>query len=908
MPALEELVQRGYLAASGKRELKSSPIGQYGRLNLGQTTLNALKRFLDIDYLEAKEFIPEFWSKPKNLGAAKPDELIVQGRSVVAVVEHKNPGEVAAGRDRTKHLEQLQTYMLVCLARVGVLTDGSSHVWIHNTDRDRKNEIKVIAKAGKFYEKRFSVRALDEVIKKLNSQTDEISQPPVYDPTALARSIWQDVFIATRQDPEKCFQTFVEVFMYKLLSDYDLLPSDMKLHKLAVDPEGFKRKKGVTQIEYYLKDIRGEIKTSLFTPMTTSAVIDGLKRQAGAYVTTKEIISTLNTSGGMTSVINGHAFTIQPADYNGTFVRILRKLAALPVITNLDMGFKSRVYEQFLRRDPNITKVSGKYLTPRNVVKAIVNMADIASTHQDATICDPACGVGGFITESIIELEANGIHNFSRAGNGRIDVQRKFVGLEVLEDVVCLAKSNFLLHLIEFYSSLSRAGKNNFAKLASDIFIHCHEDRTLGALKHPCENIFDVIMANPPYIVSGTHEVQKKIDAVGLGDYYSAGGAGLESKFLNWIIKALKPGGRGFVILPKAMLARVNQRFKNWIRTQCVIDALIYLPERTFYTTGVETYILAVTKKHDISVEQHTPTFSYYIREIGETRDVKREPMKNDLIEMAREYRIFMADKESYEPPNALVKVLPVAEFSPDNRWDTDRFWTPQELAILGIKESRMRTFDSTLKEISETRDQVQSAKKRVKSLSASRNSYVEISLSDNRYFEIIRGKRITGEQCKKNPGEVPVVASSKHQESYLGTISQEFLNGAGCPIYTNADRMLTVGATGAVGYVHVRTEPLWHLHDDAIGIKIVHDKLLPEYVRYALQQVIEIEQFGYCAKLYTTRLSGLKIKVPTTPSGHQDTSAQKEIAQAFQVKEAAEYSLRELSKHLQSVVLDVEV
>jgi hypothetical protein len=45
-------------------------------------------------------------------------------------------------------------------------------------------------------------------------------------------------------------------------------------------------------------------------------------------------------------------------------VGILRKVDALPHITHLDPDFKSRVYERFLRGDPNTSKVTGKYFTP----------------------------------------------------------------------------------------------------------------------------------------------------------------------------------------------------------------------------------------------------------------------------------------------------------------------------------------------------------------------------------------------------------------------------------------------------------------------------------------------------------------------------------------------------------------
>lgn len=487
MTGTEELVQRQYLDLSNPARpiIRPDTFGNFGMLKLGQTTFFTLQRYIDIDLTQASEFEPKYWEKPHRMGAAKPDTLITQGRSVVAVVEYKAPQTLDGGVERRKGFEQLQTYMLICKARLGVLTDGVKTLWIHNSDPRRRQEVKIIHENGLFCVRNLEPRNLDYIIQKLNHLTDDVSQPPAFDPSVLARSIWQDVYIATRQLPERCFQTFVELFMYKLMSDYNLLPRHLQIDNLATDVDRFRSATGQSQIEYYFAVIRPQIKSQLFVPMNTDAILSGLARRNGPYVTSKQVLPTLNTNGGKTSVIDGHAFEVQPVDYNSAFVGILRKLNALPHITHLDPGFKSRVYEQFLRRDPNTSKVTGKYFTPRNVVKAIVQMAEVSRLHRDAVVCDPACGVGGFITETILELQRHNILNYQEDKGGRIVVDRKFMGLEVLEDVVCLAKANLLLHCIEQYHGFSQTARGYFSQLLADVFIHCHEDRTLGSLKHP---------------------------------------------------------------------------------------------------------------------------------------------------------------------------------------------------------------------------------------------------------------------------------------------------------------------------------------------------------------------------------------------------------------------------------------
>ena len=116
---------------------------------------------------------------------------------------------------------------------------------------------------------------------------------------------------------------------------------------------------------------------------------------------------------------------------------------------------------------------------------------------------------------------------------------------------------------------------------------------------------------------------------------------------------------------------------------------------------------------------------------------------------------------------------------------------------------------------------------------------------------------------------------------------------------------MLSVGATGAVGSVHQRREEVWFLHDDALAIEVIHDGILPEYLRYELQQVIDRARFDYTAKLYKERLENLVVSIPQRADGSFDVDLQRTIAGAYQEKEAIEYILRDLSRRLQSVSLD---
>src|SRR5271157_4815127 len=61
----------------------------------------------------------------------------------------------------------------------------------------------------------------------------------------------------------------------------------------------------------------------------------------------------------------------------------------------LDIDIKGEIYEGLLEKNAQDTKSgAGQYFTPRPLIKAIV---DVMSPLPGQTICDPACGTGGFL-------------------------------------------------------------------------------------------------------------------------------------------------------------------------------------------------------------------------------------------------------------------------------------------------------------------------------------------------------------------------------------------------------------------------------------------------------------------------------------------------------------------------------
>ena len=262
-------------------------------------------------------------------------------------------------------------------------------------------------------------------------------------------------------------------------------------------------------------------------------------------------------------------------------------------------------------------------------MRAIVNMVELSPGMK---ICDPACGVGKFLLEPIL----HDLHRFYIVNDDKLEPQITLAGFDKGFDkdeqkTIILAKANMLIYmsgLIKEHPGMTK----EFAKLFNDTFL-LQTNSILGTLARPEKEQYDLILTNPPYVMSGSSNLKEEIAKQSeLRDYFSISAMGIEGLFMEWIVRALKPGGKAFIVVPDGIMNRSNdKKLRNFILDECIIDAVISLPLNTFFTTNKKTYILALTKKQAVKIggveskiKQTTPVFTYICSEIGETRDVNR--------------------------------------------------------------------------------------------------------------------------------------------------------------------------------------------------------------------------------------------------------------------------------------------
>jgi len=375
------------------------------------------------------------------------------------------------------------------------------------------------------------------------------------------------------------------------------------------------------------------------------------------------------------------------------FKNSVNKYAEFGSLRHIQKEFKTKLFETFLKQSQDKSRL-GQFFTPRKVVRAVVNMADIDSLPGGARVCDPFCGVGGFLLEP---LHKTRLKNEFIPKGGKIKPKIKLFGFDKGLDndearTIILAKANMLIYLSEIVEKFPRLTKE-FAKLFNETFRLLSESN-LGTLKEIYDDEdekFDLIITNPPYITSGVSSIKDEIKSEGIQDHYTKGGKGVEGLAMEWIIRSLKKGGKAFIVVPDSILnVSQNKSLREYLIDQCYLNCIISLPIKTFFNTPKKTYIIGIEKKSDRSEVQTHPVFTYLVSNIGETLDIDRFeiPGRSDLEKAKDLFNQFKGSPKTFKSDmfdDKRCKLQPFEKFDPEEFWMVEKWWTDDEKIELGV-------------------------------------------------------------------------------------------------------------------------------------------------------------------------------------------------------------------------------
>lgn len=596
----------------------------------------------------------------------------------------------------------------------------------------------------------------------------------------------------------------------------------------------------------------------------------------------KELFPENNTDH--TTIINGTIFVSKDQNaikgYSTVFKKILLRFKDYGSLKHIDYDFKSQLFESFLKE--SISKKNwGQFFTPLKVVRAIANMAK-NDIKPGSSICDPACGVGKFLLEPILDR----LDQFFPIENGKIVPNITIHGFDKGFDkdeqkTIILAKANMLIYFSDLICN--NAGlTNDFSDLFNKSFT-LKTNSILGTLSEPLENEYDLILTNPPYVTSGSSNLKDEIkkDAQ-LTNYYKVSGMGVEGLFMEWIIKALKPGGKAYVVVLDGLLNRQNdKKMRQYILDECILDALISLPLHTFFTTSKKTYILGITKKMDKKQVQSDAVFTYLVSEIGESRDVYRFDIEqDDLTEAVTLFAFFKASKERFKDLPILdkrCKIVSIDYFvnGVNKNWVIDKQWSEKERIELGILEEHKTTtlfeFSTLIEEMKDTfstsqadlQGSIEKKKPNVK--------YKACKLSE--LFEILGEDNLTKTYINSNKGTFPVYSGQIENGGIFGFIKT----------YKYDETILTWVTYGNSGHI-LKREGKFNIGRNNCGLRPLTKLINLDYVKHIAEPIFIQHVKGMKQKsLPQSIVKDIEINIPTTKTGEFCLATQQAIVQKHQ-------------------------
>lgn len=833
----EELIQRNLVEAPEK-------MGDWNFYNIGATTLKALKGakiIPDRDYDEYEK--------------KKPDALIVKKPLVIAAIEYKQPKELRTDKQVAADIAQELGTAQALQAKIYIVTDGKKSYWINPASG---NEIlqEDGSKITLNFDKKSTecITLINKIRASINATNDQIKAAATVDPLPLAEKVWQDLWAVSGATPENCLYTFVEIFIFKYLSDLGVLRGMYSFYDLLGKYAGNNDNE---VLEYYASVIRVKIK-ELFP----------------------------GNPKDKTTIINGTIFVSKDdkavSGYATVFKRILNRFNDFGTLENIDYDFKSKLFETFLKE--SISKKNwGQYFTPLKVVRSIVNMVDIVPGME---ICDPACGVGKFLLEPILHE----LHRYYTVEDGELKPQISLCGFDKGFDkdeqkTIILAKANMLIYMsgmIKEHPDMTQ----KFAQLFNDTFL-LQTNSILGTLAKPIKDKFDLILTNPPYVMSGSSNLKEEISKQQeLKDYFAISAMGIEGLFMEWIVRALKPNGKAFVVVPDGIMNRSNdKKLRNFILDNCYVDAVISLPLNTFFTTNKKTYILALTKKTPVNVggvatleRQTNPVFTYFCSEIGETRDVYRFDIEQNDLETASDlFNMFKGAKTKFKTSDKRCKVVPIDDFYNGSHWSVDRWWTREEKIELGIEEEEkaidLTTYISMINDTSAIlTESIEPLQELIAKQLASTDKK-KVSLSDKALFTLSLGKRLLKKDFITAKGDIPV---------YSANVFEPFVYTDKSNITDFSKAYVLWGIDGEFSFNVMERGTIFASTDHCGTIKILDDQIDPYYLAYIMEETRHKYGFDRGLRASLTNMKAFNIDIPIKPDGSFDLDAQKSLAESL--------------------------
>ena len=316
----------------------------------------------------------------------------------------------------------------------------------------------------------------------------------------------------------------------------------------------------------------------LFVKMADERSIDlpagcdwiGLREQSGTALL-DTYVESLRTLGKQPGILGDVFAGSQSRFANPVSLKKLTGLIDDVQWTELGVDVKAAAFEGLLEKAASEGKKgAGQYFTPRLLIDAIVRcVKPDPRAHRGFTICDPACGTGGFLIAAyewlIGETQGGGV---DRATAKRL-IRDTYFGQDLVPRPRRLALMNLYLHGLEPHIALGDA-----------------------IYDPPTRSRYDVVLTNPPFGTRGANQAPDRDD-------FTVETANKQLNFIQHVLTILKPGGRAAIVVPDNVLfADKAADVFEILMADCNLHTVLRCPRGTFtpYSPGTKTNVIFFTR------------------------------------------------------------------------------------------------------------------------------------------------------------------------------------------------------------------------------------------------------------------------------------------------------------------------
>ncbi len=306
-----------------------------------------------------------------------------------------------------------------------------------------------------------------------------------------------------------------------------------------------------------------------------------------------------------------------------------------------EKGLLGLIFNKSQNKFQDPAKLRRLIVDPRPLIAGIV---DVITPRPNETICDPACGTGGFFLAAN-EYVIRHYPNMTRDEKRKLK-ESTFRGCELVQSTARLCAMNMMLHGI---------GGDELPLVVADSLAGDPGDR------------YEIVMTNPPFgkkssttIVADDGKVARETEIIERDDFWATT-SNKQLNFLQHVKTLLKQNGRAAIVVPDNVLFEggAGETVRRKLLHECEVHTLLRLPTGLFYAQGVKANVLFFDKKPASETPWTKKLWIYDLR-TNKHFTLKTNPLKReDLDEFV----------QCYNPENRHQRQPTWSEKNPDGRW-----------------------------------------------------------------------------------------------------------------------------------------------------------------------------------------------------------------------------------------------